>query len=156
MMTKSVEESKLTTKCGPDEPSLVKFANAIKKIINQIMKDPDMIPKMVESRPAQSAIISEKQSMYSSVVPQPMKSHPTNGMVNFQWDRECCSQNITLAENNMWCFLTETGYCFRSVVSTTGIVGGIGYWEIHGEGRTENELKIGVVSKKTLNLNTVN
>ena len=33
-------------------------------------------------------------------------------------------------------------------------MGGINYWEIHGDPRTENELKIGVAAKKEFNYNS--
>jgi hypothetical protein len=49
----------------------------------------------------------------------------------------------------------ETGFCFRSVVGNIGFMGGIAYWEIHADCRTENELKIGIVSKKNFNYSTV-
>ena len=33
-------------------------------------------------------------------------------------------------------------------------MGGVHYWEIHGDSRTENELKIGVTCKKVFNYNS--
>lgn len=36
---------------------------------------------------------------------------------------------------------------FRTIISTKPMHGGLNYWEIHADDRTENELKIGIASK---------
>ena len=74
---------------------------------------------------------------------------------DLRWDPECCALNIVLSEDGHVCFLQEGGYCFRTVVGTPPFLGGAHYWEIHGDPKTENELKIGVANKKNFNLNTV-
>ena len=43
---------------------------------------------------------------------------------------------------------------FRTLLGDEGFMEGIHYWEIIGDGRTENELKIGVTTTKNFNFNT--
>lgn len=151
---KSSEEKNSKEK-SPEESkeiniNMKKCSSEIKKVVQLIIKDPGLVPK--------EYFVPAKSSIGSTYIEKPLSTTvggSSNGIVNIRWDPECCAQNITLSDNNTLCFLTETGYCFRSVVGTTGIMGGIAYWEIHGDSRTENELKIGVVAKKNFNLNTV-
>jgi len=51
-----------------------------------------------------------------------------------------------LTESNTACFLKEQGYLFRTTIANNGFNGGIHYWEILADNRTENELKIGVAT----------
>ena len=62
--------------------------------------------------------------------------------------------NLVFAADNTSVFLKEEAYVFRSVVSTDGFVSGKHYWEIHADGRTENELKIGVSGQQIFDFNT--
>lgn len=133
--------------------SPVKLVKEIKNVFKVVLEENNAPIAMEVDPPA-------RVSMIPSFVPRPVAqfSKPissSNGVVNFSWDPEACAQNISLSENNMACFLMETGFCFRSVVANTGFMGGIAYWEIHADNRTENELKIGIVTKKNFNLNTV-
>jgi hypothetical protein len=50
--------------------------------------------------------------------------------------------------------LKEQSYVFRSAVSNIGFTGGINYWEIIADNRTENELKIGVSTNKDFDINS--
>lgn len=77
-----------------------------------------------------------------------LSPYSINGVLSFGWDPEACSEKIVLSENNKRCFLSENGYCFHTVVGATEIMGGIAYWEIHIDSRTDNELKVGVVGRK--------
>lgn len=43
---------------------------------------------------------------------------------------------------------------FKSVVADYPMMNGCHYWEILADGKTENELKIGVSTKKDFNYNT--
>jgi len=43
---------------------------------------------------------------------------------------------------------------FRTVIGDTPFYGGIHYWEIIADPKTENELKIGVSAKKEFNYNS--
>ena len=50
--------------------------------------------------------------------------------------------------------MQETGYFFRTVIAKKFFKSGIFYWEIEADERTDNELKIGVSTKKDFNLNS--
>ena len=50
--------------------------------------------------------------------------------------------------------LKEPAYVFRTALTATGFNGGIHYWEIIPDPRTENELKIGVSTTNSFDLNT--
>lgn len=43
---------------------------------------------------------------------------------------------------------------FRTVISDNGMFAGIYYWEIIADPRTENELKIGIATKRDFNYNS--
>ncbi len=149
------------------------FAAEAKKVMQQLLKDHEAMPKVViqapvvaqappEVHPAPMASV-RPLIQASSSIPQvqpmddlvpPIVPPVFNGATNFTWDPECCAQNITLSDGNTACYLMEGGYCFRTVVGTVPMMNGISYWEIHADSRTENELKIGVVAKKAFNLNT--
>lgn len=51
-------------------------------------------------------------------------------------------------------FLKESAYMFRTVLGDTAMYGGIHYWEIVADARTENELKIGLATKRDFNYNS--
>eukprot|EP00826_Nyctotherus_ovalis_P035645 TRINITY_DN3076_c0_g1_i14.p3 TRINITY_DN3076_c0_g1~~TRINITY_DN3076_c0_g1_i14.p3 ORF type:complete len:166 (-),score=34.94 TRINITY_DN3076_c0_g1_i14:378-875(-) len=140
--------------------SLAKFASIAKVAIKDLLKHPEMAGKGKGPLPrfplGHLPIGEGKGSVVDSVaIPQPLKSISENGVVNFSWDSEACSEHISLSDHKMRCFLMEAGYCFRSVVGSTGIQGGIAYWEIQVDSRNENELKVGVVARKSFNYNTV-
>jgi len=42
---------------------------------------------------------------------------------------------------------------FRTVIGDTGFMNGVHYWEIIADDMTENELKIGITTKKDFNYN---
>ena len=132
------------------------FSNIAKDAIKQLMKEPDVVarPKPVQA-PVPPASRARDNNAAIVSVPPPIKPAPINGVVNFTWDSEACSEHILLSDKKMGCFLMEAGYCFRSVTGTLGIMGGIAYWEIQIDSRNENELKVGVVKKKGFNYNTV-
>ena len=62
--------------------------------------------------------------------------------------------NVIFTGDNTAVFLKEQAYVFRSVVCTDGFTQGRHYWEIHADGRTENQLKIGVSSQNIFDFNT--
>ena len=72
-----------------------------------------------------------------------------------RWDPACCGEHITLSDDNLLCYLRESGYCFRSVVTDFDFTGGVQYWEVLCDRASENELKVGVTSKKNFNLESV-
>jgi hypothetical protein len=43
---------------------------------------------------------------------------------------------------------------FRTIISDIPMTGGVYYWEILADDRTENELKIGISTKGDFNFNT--
>jgi hypothetical protein len=51
--------------------------------------------------------------------------------------------------------LNETCYAFRSVVANLPFMEGVHYWEIIGDRRTKNELKIGITKNINFNYETV-
>jgi len=132
------------------------FSNIAKDAIKQLMKEQDLVPR---PKPVQVPLPSPSKSKHNipvvAPVPPPLKPASMNGVVDFTWDSEACSEHILLSDKKMACFLMEAGYCFRSVTGTLGIMGGIAYWEIQIDSRNENELKVGVVKKKSFNYNTV-
>lgn len=74
--------------------------------------------------------------------------------LNLRWNNKQCGMNVTFAADNTSVFLKEEAYVFRSVVCGEGFVSGCHYWEIHADGRTENELKIGVSGNNIFDFNT--
>ena len=69
-------------------------------------------------------------------------------MVNeFQWDPEASSKEISFSADFRHGFLYETNYYFRTIASNKPFFGGIHYWEIIADARTEHELKIGVTAQ---------
>ena len=72
-----------------------------------------------------------------------------------QWDPTCCGERIALSDDNKRCYLRESNYCFRSVVTNFGFSEGVHYWEVVCDSASGNELKVGVTSKRNFNLDTV-
>jgi len=70
------------------------------------------------------------------------------------WDNTRMGSGMEVTNNKKTVFLKENAYMFRSVISTTPMTGGIHYWEIIADPRTENELKIGVATRRDFNYNT--
>lgn len=140
-----------------------KFSTIARGAIKELLKEPE-VKALAIAKASQftSQLSTDSEQSYRDVkmsrpinVPESSQSVPINGVVKFSWDSEACSEHISLSDNKMRCFLTEAGYCFRSVVGSLGIMGGIAYWEIQIDSRNENELKVGVVSRKAFNFNTV-
>eukprot|EP00340_Litonotus_pictus_P009060 CAMPEP_0170522364 /NCGR_PEP_ID=MMETSP0209-20121228/7779_1 /TAXON_ID=665100 ORGANISM="Litonotus pictus, Strain P1" /NCGR_SAMPLE_ID=MMETSP0209 /ASSEMBLY_ACC=CAM_ASM_000301 /LENGTH=306 /DNA_ID=CAMNT_0010809819 /DNA_START=219 /DNA_END=1139 /DNA_ORIENTATION=- len=73
------------------------------------------------------------------------------GITHFKWDATKKGQGIQVFNNGDSLLLSETCYAFRTIVSSVGFTGGVHYWEIVADRRTENELKIGI--SKNLNFN---
>lgn len=77
-----------------------------------------------------------------------------DGITSFKWDKTKCGNGIEISNNGMNCFLKEGPYMFRTVLGDQSFNGGIHYWEIHADSRTDNELKIGVSLKNDFNFNS--
>ena len=76
------------------------------------------------------------------------------GITKFKWDINKKGQGIQVFSNGTGLLLSETCYAFRTVVSNVGFNSGVHYWEIEADGRTENELKIGVTKNLNFNYDT--
>jgi len=129
------------------EDELKSLSSEVKKVIKMIMDD--------LSINQDSTLSSCLELPTTPTIEEPIELYPENGIVDLHWDPKYCAKQIALTDGNMHCFLAESGYCFRTVIADTGIMEGIAYWEIHADSRTENELKIGITSKRTINFNTV-
>jgi hypothetical protein len=51
-------------------------------------------------------------------------------------------------------YLSEDVYLFRTVIANVGFTEGTHYWELVADSRTENELKIGVIKNREIDLKT--
>eukprot|EP00330_Aristerostoma_sp_ATCC50986_P000740 CAMPEP_0114592952 /NCGR_PEP_ID=MMETSP0125-20121206/14652_1 /TAXON_ID=485358 ORGANISM="Aristerostoma sp., Strain ATCC 50986" /NCGR_SAMPLE_ID=MMETSP0125 /ASSEMBLY_ACC=CAM_ASM_000245 /LENGTH=285 /DNA_ID=CAMNT_0001791857 /DNA_START=280 /DNA_END=1137 /DNA_ORIENTATION=- len=73
---------------------------------------------------------------------------------NIKWDRGHCGTGIQFSDNDQSCFLKEGPYMFRTVIADTPLNGGVHYWEIHADKRTDNELKIGIALQRDFTYNS--
>jgi hypothetical protein len=69
------------------------------------------------------------------------------------WNRGC-GKSLAIKNGDKSAFLNDNNYIFRSVLATFGFTSGIHYWEIILDGRTQNEIKIGVSSSTRFNFDT--
>lgn len=58
--------------------------------------------------------------------------------VNMGWDPAKTGGGITITENGVQCFLKEQSYLFRTTLANQGFMGGVHFWEIIADSRTEN------------------
>lgn len=72
----------------------------------------------------------------------------------FRWDKTRMGQGIEVSNNDKSVLLKENAYMFRTVISDVPMMSGIHYWELHADPTTENELKIGITTKRDFNYNT--
>jgi len=77
----------------------------------------------------------------------------SGGITHFAWDTNKMGTGIEVIDTKS-VFLKENAYVFRTIISDTPLMSGCHYWEIVADPRTENELKIGVVTKKEFNMDT--
>lgn len=73
---------------------------------------------------------------------------------DFSWDPKYTSEKIHLSAQNRHVFLSEDTYLFRTAIGSEGFIEGTFYWEVVADSRTENELKIGVVKNREIDLKT--
>lgn len=64
----------------------------------------------------------------------------------FCWDPETSSKEIQFSSDFRHAFLNEPNYYFRTVISNRPFLGGVHYFEIIADARTEHELKVGVTT----------
>lgn len=83
-----------------------------------------------------------------------IKTVQQNSKTDFKWDKDYTSDVIKLSALNRHAFLSEDTYLFRTAIADVSFNEGTHYWEIVADSRTENELKIGVVKNKDIDLKT--
>lgn len=83
-----------------------------------------------------------------------VKQSGSSDVIAFKWDTTRQGQGIEVSSDKKAVFLKENAYMFRSIIGDTGFTGGVHYWEIIADNRTENELKIGVTTKRDFNFDT--
>ncbi|CAD8207499.1 unnamed protein product [Paramecium pentaurelia] len=94
-----------------------------------------------------------QQQIKQKLINQQLPIISGEGGTVFKWDKNKCGQGIQLTMGDTQVFLKESSYIFRTVLGDMPFESGVHYWEIEADSRTENELKIGVYSGNTLNLN---
>jgi len=72
-------------------------------------------------------------------------------ITEFSWDTSQVGRHVEITNNQKSLFLKDATYIFRSVIGDKPMLGGVHYWEIHADIRTEHELKIGVTLGKDFN-----
>jgi len=78
----------------------------------------------------------------------------SSSLTYFRWDTSHIGTGIEVNSDRTAVFLKEGPYMFRSVLGDQAFEGGVHYWELIADSRTENELKIGVTKKRDFNLNS--
>jgi E3 ubiquitin-protein ligase NRDP1 len=78
----------------------------------------------------------------------------SGGATFFKWDPTKCGTGIQITVDGKGVLLKEGAYVFRTVIGDTAFNSGLHYWEIVADSRTENELKIGVATKRDFNADT--
>jgi E3 ubiquitin-protein ligase NRDP1 len=144
------EENPKTNTCSPECYLIFKLkeANGDWNVINKEVRE--FLKPLLE---APSPMNAKIENPASSQFDQMSISSP-QGPVTLKWDPKVAGTNINITENGGRVFLQETAYVFRSVLTEQGFTGGVNYWEIHADSRTENELKIGVSLRKNFDPNT--
>ena len=72
----------------------------------------------------------------------------------FCWDPDNSSKDIHFSKDFRTAFLCEANYYFRTAISNRPFSDGVHYWEIIGDFRTDHELKVGVTTQQTFNVNS--
>mmetsp|Transcript_12448 Transcript_12448/g.9045 ORF Transcript_12448/g.9045 Transcript_12448/m.9045 type:complete len:203 (+) Transcript_12448:121-729(+) len=72
----------------------------------------------------------------------------------FCWDPEVSSKEIQFSTDFRHAFLNEPNYLFRTIIANRPFLGGVHYFEIIMDARTEHELKVGVTNQQTFNVNS--
>ena len=69
---------------------------------------------------------------------------PLYGMNEFVWDIETSHPSVNISAEKRIALLDDSEFCYRNIFGSTGFMGGLQYWEIIIDSRTQHELKIGV------------
>ena len=97
--------------------------------------------------------VEEEKNLHKTIEDHSRFRYP-DMIGEFAWDPDNSSKEITLSSDCRHAFLYETNYYFRTIISNQPFFGGIHYWEIIADARTEHELKIGVTAQQTFNVNS--
>ena len=76
------------------------------------------------------------------------------GTNSIAWDQSKCGLGLAFENKGALVMLKEPAYVFRTALATIGFNSGLHYWEIIPDGRTENELKVGVATTASFDMNT--
>eukprot|EP01016_Furgasonia_blochmanni_P019859 TRINITY_DN2212_c0_g1_i2.p1 TRINITY_DN2212_c0_g1~~TRINITY_DN2212_c0_g1_i2.p1 ORF type:complete len:426 (+),score=62.76 TRINITY_DN2212_c0_g1_i2:154-1431(+) len=116
----------------------------------------DWAAVLLEIKNFKNEILKNAPPVAVGNVPRPLMSVPGSvaGVTNFRWDAANIGTGIEVSANKQHIFLKESAYMFRTAISDTGMMSGQHYWEIVADANTENELKIGVATKKDFNYNS--
>ncbi len=75
--------------------------------------------------------------------------HPMSyGPADFSWDTESAHPSIMFFADKRIALLNDTEFSYKNVFGAAGFLGGVQYWEIIIDSRTQNELKIGVCKER--------
>ncbi len=77
---------------------------------------------------------------------------PAYGPADFSWDTDSAHPSILFFADNRIALLNDTEFSYKNVYGATGFLGGVQYWEIIIDSRTQNELKIGVSKERRKDL----
>jgi len=137
--------------CSPECALIFKLKNANGDVRLMYSELKEYLAPFSETK---SKSVNLSLSKSNEETPMMNNSAISGGVVSFKWDSKFVGTNILLAENGTQAYLKEAGYIFKTVLGDQSFNGGIHYWEIHADPRTENELKIGVSVKKDFEPNT--
>jgi E3 ubiquitin-protein ligase NRDP1 len=94
-----------------------------------------------------------KEVVVNDPVPWP-KPEPSLGVSTIVWDQTKCGLGLQFENRGGLVMLKEPAYVFRTSLANMGFTSGLHYWEIIPDGRTENELKVGVSTATVFDMNT--
>ena len=77
-----------------------------------------------------------------------------SGVNSILWDQTKCGLGLQFENKGQLVILKQPAYVFRTCIATVGFSSGQHYWEIIPDARTENELKVGVTTSASFDLNT--
>ncbi|CAD8207470.1 unnamed protein product [Paramecium octaurelia] len=112
--------------------SLFNNAGASRKqyeIIKQYVSQLPTSPSQIQSR--QNQIIQQQSVM-------------GDGSIIFKWDKNKCFDGLLLSMGDLYVQIKDGQYNFRTALGDMPIEGGVHYWEIEVDSKTDAEFKIGV------------
>jgi len=81
-------------------------------------------------------------------------SSGSSSSIDMKWDTGKIGHGIQVSNNSRSIYLKENAYMFRTAITDKAMTGGIHYYEIQADPRTENELKIGIATKNQFHYDT--